>query len=289
MDKRKKYLSLCISLITLSFFCLTGCGKEKTTGEESYSVNEVTAMRVNADTWNTDIMVSADENIHIHFDGSISNGEEKPSTSLQNGILSVTQQGNSEGLQDQISLGKKGQITIYLPSECNIPLTLENGMGDIEIDSISTQEFSLNNSSGYATISSVTADNMKISSGSGDITIKQGSADEIKIETSSGYVQINETVLNHAEVTTKSGETTISKVKPETNLTIQSGSGDINLTYQSKPESLEFAVTSGSKDITTNFDGATYSRETSESRQGVIGKGEFSLKVNSDSGTVVIK
>ena len=92
----------------------------------------------------------------------------------------------------------KGQITIYLPSECNIPLTLENGMGDIEIDSISTQEFSLNNSSGYATISSVTADNMKISSGSGDITIKQGSADEIKIETSSGYVQINETVLNHA-------------------------------------------------------------------------------------------
>ena len=128
MDKRKKYLSLCISLITLSVFCLTGCGKEKTTGEESYSINEVTAMRVNADTWNTDIMVSADENIHIHFDGSISNGEEKPSTSLQNGILSVTQQGNSEGLQDQISLGKKGQITIYLPSECNIPLTLENGI-----------------------------------------------------------------------------------------------------------------------------------------------------------------
>ncbi|MGI6006632.1 MAG: hypothetical protein ACOX8E_03960 [Ruminococcus sp.] len=75
-------------------------------------------------------MVSADENIHIHFDGSISNGEEKPSTSLQNGILSVTQQGNSEGLQDQISLGKKGPITIYLPSECNIPLTLENGIAD---------------------------------------------------------------------------------------------------------------------------------------------------------------
>lgn len=57
--------------------------------EESYSINEVTAMRINADTWNTDIMVSADENIHIHFDGSISNGEEKPSTSLQNGIYQL--------------------------------------------------------------------------------------------------------------------------------------------------------------------------------------------------------
>lgn len=89
MDKRKKYLSLCISLITLSVFCFTGCGKEKTTGEESYSVNEVTAMKINADTWNTDIMVSADENIHIHFDGRISNGEEKPSTSLKNGVLFV--------------------------------------------------------------------------------------------------------------------------------------------------------------------------------------------------------
>lgn len=100
-------------------------------------------------------------------------------------------------------------------------------------------------------------------------------------------MQINETVLSHAEVTTKSGETTISKVKPETNLTIQSGSGDINLTYQLKPESFDFTVTSGSKDITANFDGANYSKETSESRQGTIGKGEFQLKVNSDIGTVV--
>lgn len=155
MGKRKKYLSLCISMITLSVFCLTDCGKEKATGEESYSINEVTAMKINADTWNTNIMVSADENIYIHFDGSISNGEEKPSTSLQNGVLSVTQQGNNEELQDQIAFGKKEQITIYLPSECNIPLTLENGMGDIEIDGISTKEFSLNNSSGYVTISSI--------------------------------------------------------------------------------------------------------------------------------------
>lgn len=288
MGKRKKYLFLCSCIITLSVLCLTGCGKEKATGEENYSTDEVTAMKIDADTWNTDIMVSADENIHIRFDGN-SSAEEKPSSSLQSGILSVIQQSNNEGFLDQIALGKKGQITIYLPSECNIPLTLENGMGDIEIDGISTKEIFLNNSSGYATISSVTTDNMEVSSGSGDITIKKSSADEVRIETSSGYIQINETALSYAEVTTKSGETTISKVKPETNLTIQSGSGDINITYQSKPENLDFAVTSSSKDITAHFDGANYSKETSESRQGTVGQGEFQLKINSDSGTVVIK
>jgi len=289
MGKRKKYSFLCICMITMTVLCLTGCVKEKAIGEESYSTNEVTAAKINADTWNTDIMVSADENIHIRFDGSSSDEEEKPSASLQNGILSVIQQGNNKGLQDKIALGKKGQITIYLPSECNIPLTLENGMGDIEIDGISTKKIFLNNSSGYATISSVTTDNMEVSSGSGDITIKKSSADEVRIETFSGYIQINETALSYAEVTTKSGETTISKVKPETNLTIQSGSGDINITYQSKPENLDFAVTSGSKDITAHFDGANYSKETSENRQGTVGKGEFQLKINSDSGTVVIK
>ena len=50
---------------------------------------------------------------------------------------------------------------------------VEECMGHIEIDGISTQRFLLNNNSGYATISSVTADNMEVFLGSGNITIKK--------------------------------------------------------------------------------------------------------------------
>lgn len=289
MGKCKKNIHLYLTMITLSIFCLIGCGNEKTTGEESYPSDKIIALRIEADTWNTDIVISPDENVRISFDGSISNGEEKPSAILQNGILSVIQRDNNDNLPDQIALGKKGQITIYLPSDCVIPLAFENGMGDIEIEGIFTKEFSLNNSSGYATISSITADNMKISSDSGDITLKEGSVDEIKIETSSGYVQIDETIFSNTKVTTKSGETTISKVNQGTNITIQSGSGDINLSYQTKPKNLDFSVTSGSKDVTAHFEKATYEKATSEHIQGIIGNGEYHLDIISEGGTVVVK
>lgn len=285
----KKHLFLYICITALLIVCLSGCEKSKIANEEGYSTNEVTALQMEVDTWNSDIMLSSDEDIHISFDGSISNEEKKPSATLKNGILSIAQQSGDKGLQDQIAFGKKGQITVYLPADCIIPVTLKNGMGDIEIDGVAMREFLLDNSSGYATLSSIVSDNMKISSGSGDITIKNSNADILSIKTSSGYVQISETDFNNGDVVTKSGEITLSKISPDRNISIQSGSGDINLTYQPKPENLGFAVTSGSKDITARFDGANYSKETSESKQGTIGKGEFELTVNSDSGTVIIK
>lgn len=37
----------------MSVLYLTGCGNEKATGEENYFTNEVIAMKINADTWNT--------------------------------------------------------------------------------------------------------------------------------------------------------------------------------------------------------------------------------------------
>lgn len=58
--------------------------------EENDSADEVKALQIEADTWNTDIMVSADEKIYISFDGSISDGE-KTSVIFQNGTLSVVQ------------------------------------------------------------------------------------------------------------------------------------------------------------------------------------------------------
>lgn len=289
MKKEKKYLFLYICMTALLVVCLSGCGKSKIANEESYSPDEVTALQMEVDTWNSDIMLSSDDDIHVSFDGSISNEEKKPSVTLQDGILSIAQKSGDEGLQDQIAFGKKGQITVYLPADCIIPVTLKNGMGDIEIDGVVMGEFLLDNSSGYATLSAIVSDNIEILSGSGDITIKNSSVDRLSIETSSGYVQISETDFNNGDIVTKSGETTLSKISPDRNINMQSGSGDINLTYLPKPENLDFAVTSGSKDITAHFDGANYSKETSESKQGTIGKGEFELTVNSDSGTVVIK
>lgn len=287
MDKKR--ILLILGIVTLLMFCLCGCGKNKVTGSETYSADEVKELQISADAWKINIMASSDENIRISLDGSVSDKDDKPTVSLQNGIVSIVQKSSNEELQNQIALGKKGEIILYLPSDCIIPVQINNEMGDIDIDGISATEFQLANNAGYATFSNFAADSLKISSSSGDITVKDSEVSNTAIVTTSGYVKFNSNIFSDTEIVTKSGEVNMSEIDPQTNISIQTGSGDINLNYQTSPDNLNFSITSGSKDISARFNGATYSKETSSYRQGTLGAGENKLEIGSDNGTVVVK
>lgn len=287
MDRKK--LLLILGIVTLLMFCLCGCGKNKITGSETYSANEVKELQISADAWKINIMASSDDNIRISLDGSVSDKDDKPTVSLQHGIVTIVQKSSDEELQDQIALGKKGEIMLYLPSDCIIPVRINNEIGDIDIDSISATEFQLANNAGYVTFSHFAADSLKISSSSGDITVKDSEVSSAEIVTTSGYVQLNNTIFSGTEIITKSGEVNMSEISPQTNISIQTGSGDINLNYQTSPDNLSFSITSGSKDISASFNGAAYSKETSSCRQGTLGAGDNNLEIGSDNGTVVVK
>ena len=287
MDKNRIKLLLCVA--ALLAVCLCGCGKNKVSGNNNYPANEISEIKIDTDTWKLSILASSDEKVHISFDGSVSDKANQPTATLQDGFLLVAQKSSDEKLQSQIALGKKGQITIYLPSSYDGSLEINNEMGDIEADSISATDFQLVNNAGYVTLSHLTADNLKVSSGSGDITVNDSNINNVAIVTSSGYVQLSNTTFNDTEVVTKSGEVNMAQINIDTDISIQTGSGDINLKYQATPDNLDFSVTSGSIDITTRFNGATYNTETTSSRQGIIGEGQHKLQVNSDNGTVVIK
>lgn len=284
MNKR----TILLYLMVLSIFCLTGCGKNKVTESDSYIVEEITEIQISIDTWNLSVMASSDEQVHISFDGSISDDDVKPTASLQNNVLTIAQK-SDEDIENQLALGKKGQLTLYLPTDFTIPIVINNGIGDIEADSISATKLQLVNSAGYVTLSNFVTDNLEISSTSGDITVKGSDIDNVAIVTTSGYVNLSSTNFRNSEIVTKSGEINMSEISPDTNISLQTGSGDINLNYQTSPDNLDFAVSSGSKDITTRFNGATYDKETTSCRQGMIGEGQNKLKVNSDNGTVIIK
>lgn len=287
MERKRLLLLLCVTL--LFAFCLSGCGKNQVVGSEEYSPSEITTLQVDADTWKLNIMASSDENIRVSLDGSISDTDSKPAATLQNGFLTVVQKINGEGLQDQIALGKKGQITIYFPSDCTLPLKINNGIGDIEVDSISATDFYLANKAGYVLFSHLITPNLEVSSTSGDITIKNSEIDNMTIVTASGYVELNSPTFISTEIITKSGEVNMSEISPNTNINVQTGSGDINLNYQSVPDNLDFGIASGSKDITARFNGATYTKEITACKQGMIGAGQYKLAINSDNGTVVVK
>lgn len=282
----KKTPLVIISLLIL--VCLSSCGKKTITDAKSYSVNEISALNINASSWNVSLSVGSGDEVSVDITGSISKGEEIPSVSLSNGTLAILQVSEDSG-KNEIAFGKKGQITVTIPSELAVPIEIDNGYGDMEINHIAVPQFLLNNEAGYVNFTNFKADMLQISSTSGDITISSSSIPDISVVSSSGYISLKQTEYSDCSLTAKSGEINIADAVSHGNLSLQTGSGDISVTYQNEPDSLTFDVTSGSEDLSVKFSSADYQIETSAHKQGVIGNGEYRLTLNSDHGTIVIK
>ena len=282
----KKTPLIIISLLIL--VCLSSCGKKTITDAKSYSVNEISELNINASSWNVSLSVGSGDEVSVDITGSISKGEEIPSVSLSNGTLAILQVSEDSG-KNKIAFGKKGQITVTIPSELAVPIEIDNGYGDMEINHIAVPQFLLNNEAGYVSFTNFEADMLQISSTSGDITISSSSIPDISVVSSSGYISLKQTEYLDCSLTAKSGEINIADAVSHGNLSLQTGSGDISVTYQNEPDSLTFDVTSGSEDLSVKFSSADYQIETSAHKQGVIGNGEYRLTLNSDHGTIVIK
>lgn len=282
----KKAPLVIISLLIL--VCLSGCGKKTVTEEQSYAANEITALHINASSWNVALSVGSMDAVDIDISGSISKDEEAPAISLSDGTLTILQVSEDNG-KNEVALGKKGQITVTIPSELAVPIEINNGYGDMEINHISAPQFLLNNEAGYVSFTNIEADTLQVSSTSGDITINSSYIPKISITSSSGYINLKQTVYLDCSLTAKSGEINVANAVSHGNLSLRTGSGDIGISYQDEPDSLTFDVASGSEDLSVNFINADYKIETSARKQGIIGNGEYQLTLNSDHGTIVIK
>lgn len=278
---------LCMGLLAAS--CLCGCGqKEKVSLSETYDTEIISSIHMQVDSWQLNIMASADDDVHVSLDGGIAKGAKAPSVDIQDGVLDIVQTEGEETIGSQFSLGKEGEVTVYVPDTLEGTVIIKNGSGDMEIDSLVASKLTLDNSSGYIEMNNVTADVLEITSSSGDVKLSGSKIDNFQISTSSGYVTWKNTKSDHISITAKSGEVNVSGLGEQTNAEVSTGSGDIGISYGAQPQNLSFKISSGSDDVSVGFDAASYTTETSACKQGKIGDGTYSLTVNSDSGTVVV-
>lgn len=278
---------LCMSLLAVS--CLFGFGQnEKVSLSETYDVENISAINMQIDSWQFKIMASADDDVHVSLDGGTAKGAKAPSVDMQDGVLDIVQTESEDTVLGQFSLGKEGEVTVYVPDTLEGTVTIKNGSGDMEIDSLVASKLTIDNSSGYIEMNNVLADAVEISSSSGDVKLSDGKIDDFQISTSSGYVTLKNTESENISISTKSGEVNVSGLGEQTNVEVSTGSGDIGISYGTPPQNLLFQISSGSEDVSVKLDDASYTMETSACKQGKIGDGTYSLTVNSDSGTVVI-
>ena len=178
---------------------------------------------------------------------------------------------------------------LYLPKNHTVSLEIQNGDGDMDLKEVSISDFCLKNSSGYITMSDLTIGSADMESDSGDIKITDSTLKNSDIRTESAYVTLKQNSLCRSSIFTSSGEASVTNVSDYQSLSIETDSADISLSHKKTPDNLSYHILSGSDDVTLQFTNAESSVDTDGCKKGRCGKGNHSLSVVSNSGTVAVR
>ncbi|WP_310602136.1 DUF4097 family beta strand repeat-containing protein [Anaerosporobacter sp.] len=270
-------------LICLSFFSLIGCSTNQNQTKD-FSIGSVTDIDVTADSYQLIFRASTDNKIHVKYAANNNNTVE-----LQDTHLLISQKKTKKSFFDNFSFGKEGEIIIYIPTEYGNTLTLNNGSGDLSMDSLSLSSLDVNNKSGYLTLKNISATDSNLTSTSGDLTLKNCDINDLKIESSSGYITLNNTTSSIINAESGSGEIKIIDFNENKQTSISNSSGDISISYATTPSNLSFNIATNSDDITTRLSDSNYEIDTPSCKKGAIGAGSNTLSISSDSGTIIVK
>ncbi len=267
---------------------VSGCGKrEDVSSDEVFSVDDIAEIDMDVSSWDVRVLASSDDGIHVEHEGKVG---DKDSVQVQqeDDKLLIQQHAAAKNMAEGFSFGREGKITLYIPKEDAVSLDITNGSGDMELETVHIADLSLDNDAGYVSMSGVRIEDAEIGSVSGDIKMTDGSCMGSYIHTGSAYVTFKGVEFCEAAISTESGEVGIKDVEDHESLSVETGSGDITVSYAAPPDDLAYEISSGSDDVTVDFPHDGPAVYTDGCRQGSIGKGQKSLSIVSDSGTVVV-
>ncbi len=256
---------------------------------KEFSADDISKIVMDISSWNIEVLVSSDDKIHVEYKGEAESSSDVQMAQKDNTLMIQQDDGSEKNVAKQFSFGEAGKITLHIPQNIKILWEINNGSGEVELEAVAISEFSLNNDSGYIAMSGLTAESAKINSQTGDIKITDSSFMDSDIHVKSAYVTLKNTDIGKADILTGSGEVNINSINAYSSLDVETDSGDISLSHETMPDNLSYNISSGSDDVTVQFQNAEYTTNTDGCKQGNVGNGQNNLSIMSDSGTVIVK
>lgn len=169
-------------------------------------------------------------------------------------------------------------------------ISLSCHSGDIELEAcVAKQELNSETTSGDVKIQgALVKGKMTAHAASGEITLNQLTSEELMIRTHSGDINVSD-YRGSLNAQASSGDIELRNDKLAGDLTIESSSGDVRVSFQEEPDSftLDYHGSSGDGDVQVK--GLLY-EEKSEHR--IVGKkedGKYRVKVRTSSGDFVLR
>jgi hypothetical protein len=135
----KKLLAVGILGIVL---CVSGCGNgEKVDSNEEFSADDISKIVMDISSWNIEVLASSDDKIHVDYKGKAENSSDVQITQKDNTLMIQQDDGSEKNIAEQFSFGEAGKIALYVPKNTKILWEMNNGSGDVELETVASSDF----------------------------------------------------------------------------------------------------------------------------------------------------
>lgn len=208
------------------------------------------------------------KNIQVTLKKAIinSNGKDINKVECKNGNLTIYQkQEKNWSLNRIFNLEKeKGELLIKIPAKNKLNnISINNGVGSIELSKISTEILTINSGTSSINIKGVDVNKCNISGGTGSISLHDISIDKIEIESGTGSVFINGDIRKTTD--------------------IKAGTASVQLELEGKENNYNYDLESGLGNIEINQN--KYSKSAN-----INNKSSYcDIKIDTGTGSIIIK
>lgn len=187
----------------------------------------------------------------------------------------------AEGFRGPLS-GHTGSGDISL-SRVDGEVELNTGSGDLTISGFNgSGEF--NTGSGDISVSQAKGKSLKIQTGSGDISLGDGGMEKMVLRAGSGDVEVEDRASTELLIETGSGDISAILGRPDPNIQVRAGSGDVNLVFTSGLDA-QIEASAGSGEIDVDIP-TSQTREREHEFQGIAGGGKGRVNAETGSGDI---
>lgn len=284
---KKGIIALLVIIPIALVVALKVSGQQDYTNQQSFDAKQIEVLEINNESWNVELVGTTSKKLSIAVDGKQQKKQNAPVDIKKDGNkISIHQFDTDDGILKNINIGGKGTIQISIPTNTLRKIELNSNYGDIRINTIMAQEISILNNSGTIIIKGLSAERGKITSQDGELKITDSAFKELTIAAANGDSYITNVSSPQMNITSTSGEIVLNEMNEEKALFIESGSGDITLSYSKAPQSLELIAKSESSDITINL--KDFKKVKGDSTKWKIGEASNRVRAISKEGVISI-
>lgn len=283
---------------TLLFFIVVGGllvvlklnGEQSYEKQKSFDGQQIQILEIDNESWNIVLENTDSEELKIDIKGNKQKKQSDPVEIEEDGQkLSVLQRDTEAGILKNISIGEKGTIHIAIPKNSVKLIAIRNSYGDLRINHLATEVMTISSESGSTIMKGLAANKGELTSKDGEINISDSSLEELLISATNGDSYITNVSSIKTKITSSSGEVVLKEIEEEKSLSIETGSGDITISYKNNPQSLELSASSDSSDITVDLKGLNKKDVSENSMSGTIGDSSNKLELVSKAGIINVK